>query len=127
MKLLRYLITSAQHSAIKEEAGGPLTGPATRLSFANGKSVPHSSRLYRDEWAAGSCRPLRLDFNNSRESGSVVVEAAPSILLRGCGQSPFYGVSVGISDHFGPGCFTMDVRVKITVLPELRAITAQFA
>ena len=32
-----------------------------------------------------------------------------------------------ISDHFGPGCFAMDVRVKITVLPELRAIASQFA
>ena len=32
-----------------------------------------------------------------------------------------------ISDHFGPGCFAIDVRVKITVLPELPAIASQFA
>ncbi len=32
-----------------------------------------------------------------------------------------------ISDDFGPGCFAMDVRIKITVLPELRAIASQFA
>ncbi|SPE25508.1 hypothetical protein SBA5_50097 [Candidatus Sulfotelmatomonas gaucii] len=37
------------------------------------------------------------------------------------------GVSVDISDHFGPGCFTMDVSVKITVLPKLPAIAPQFA
>lgn len=60
-------------------AGGPFTDPATRLSFAIGKSVPHSSRLYRDEWGARSCRPLRLDFNGSSDSGSVVVEAAVRI------------------------------------------------
>src|ERR1017187_1848497 len=87
-----------------------------------GKSVPHSSQLYRDEWAASSCRPLRLDINDSSDSGSVVVEAAPSVELGRCDQSPFYGVSVYVSDYFGPGCFAMDVRVKITVLPELPAI-----
>jgi hypothetical protein len=36
-------------------------------------------------------------------------------------------VSVDISDYFGPGCFAIDVRVKITVLPELPAIASQFA
>jgi hypothetical protein len=44
------------------------------------ESVPHSSRLYRDEWAAESRRPVRLDFDHSSYSGGVVVEAAPSIL-----------------------------------------------
>src|SRR4051812_20619999 len=106
-------------------AGGPLTASAT-LSFANRKSVPHSSQLYRDEWAASSCRPLRLDFNHSWDSGRVVVKAAPSILLGRGDQSPFHGVSVDISDHFGPGCFAIDVRVKITVLPELQAFASQF-
>jgi hypothetical protein len=68
-----------------------------------GKAVPHSSRLYRDEWAASSCRPLRLDFNDSSDSGGVVIEAAPSVLLGGCGQSSFDWIPVDISDHFGPG------------------------
>ncbi len=89
--------------------------------------MPHSSQLYRDEWAASSCRPLRLDFNDSSDSGSVVVEAAPSVLPGGCDQSPFYRVSVDISDHFGLGFLAMDVRVKIAVLPELPAIASQFA
>jgi hypothetical protein len=57
----------------------------------------------------------------------VVVEAAPSVLLGGCDQSSFDGVSVDVSDHFGPGRFVMDVRVKVSVLPELRASAAQFA
>ena len=30
---------------------------------------PHSSRLYRDEWAAESRRPFRLDFDHSSNSG----------------------------------------------------------
>jgi hypothetical protein len=45
--------------------------PSVRASQI-GKSVPHSSRLYRDEWAASSCCPLRLDFNDSSNSTSVV-------------------------------------------------------
>ena len=32
-----------------------------------------------------------------------------------------------ISDHFGPGSFAMDVRVKITGLPKLPAIASQLA
>ncbi len=79
----------------------------------SGKSVPHSSRLYRDEWAASSCCPHRLDFNDSSDPGAVVAEAAPSALLGRCDWSPFYGASVDISDHFGPSSFAMDVRVKM--------------
>jgi len=50
--------------------------------------VPHSSRLFRDEWAAKSRCPLRLDFNHSSNSGGVVVEAAPSVVAGRCGKSP---------------------------------------
>ena len=59
-----------------------------------GRFVPHSSWLYRDEWAASPCRPLRRDFNYFSNSGSVVVEAAPAVLLGRCGRSPLYGVPV---------------------------------
>jgi hypothetical protein len=34
----------------------------------NDNSVPHSSQLYRDEWAAKSHSPLLLDFNHSSNS-----------------------------------------------------------
>ena len=44
------------------------------------KSVPHSSRPYRDEWVAKSCSPLRFDFNNSSKAVRVVVEDAPWVV-----------------------------------------------
>ena len=40
------------------------------------QAVPHSTRLFRDEWAAKSRRPFRLDFSHSSNSGGVVVERA---------------------------------------------------
>ena len=91
------------------------------------KAVPHSSRLYRDEWAAKSRRPLRLDFNHSTNSGSVVVETAPLILFSRCDKSPLDRIAMDISDHFGPGCLPMNVRVIIAGLPELLAIASQLA
>ena len=59
-----------------------------------GKSVPHSSRLYRDEWAANSRVHSDSISNDSSDSGSVVVEAAPSVLFGRCDQSPFKGGAI---------------------------------
>ena len=42
-------------------------------------------------------------------------------------QVPLDRISMDISDHFGPGSFAMDVRVKITGLPKLPAIASQLA
>jgi hypothetical protein len=42
--------------------------PSIRPS-QEGKSVPHLSRSYRDEWAGKPCLPLRLDFNRPPNFG----------------------------------------------------------
>jgi hypothetical protein len=89
--------------------------------------VPHSSQLYRDEWAAKPRRPLRLDFNRSSNSGGIVVKAAPSVQLRRCDKSPFDWISMDTTDHLGPSCFATDVRVKITGLSELLPSAPQLA
>jgi hypothetical protein len=62
---------------------------------------------------ARSCRrPVRFDFDDSSDSGGVVVKAAPSVLLGGCDQPPVYRVPMDVSDHFRPGLYAMDVRVN---------------
>ena len=96
-------------------------------ALAKMNAVPHSSRLYRDEWAAKSCRPLRLDFNRSSNAGRVVVEAAPWVVAGRCNQSALHRVSMNVTYHFGASIFTTDVAVKVTFLPELLALTSQFA
>jgi hypothetical protein len=51
-----------------------------------------------------------------------VVKAAPSILPRGCDKAPLDRIPVNVADHFGLGRFSPDVRVEITLLPELLAV-----
>jgi hypothetical protein len=89
-------------------------------------AVPHSSRLYRDEWAAAqSSRPLRLDFHHASNPGGVVVETAPAVFFRGADQSAFDRVSMDVPDHLGAFFFSTHVAVVVALLPEVFAIAFQ--
>jgi hypothetical protein len=56
-----------------------------------------------------------------------VIETAPPVLTGRSDQSPLHRIAVNVANHFGPVCFATNVRVKITRLPELRAISSQLA
>src|ERR1035437_539396 len=56
-----------------------------------------------------------------------MVEAAPLVVAGRCNQSAFHRVAMNVAYHFRASLFTMDVAIKVTFLPELLALTSQFA
>ena len=89
--------------------------------------MPHSSQLYRDEWASQPRRPRGLDFNRTSHAGGVVVEAAPGIIAWRSNQSTLQRIAVDVADRLGAVMFAANAAVEIAGLPELFTMTSQFA
>lgn len=57
----------------------PFTDHPSLSKKTNVCPIPRG-QFYRDEWAAKSCSPLRLDLDHPADAGCVMVETAPLVL-----------------------------------------------
>lgn len=86
--------------------------------------VPHSSRLYRDEWGSGTFAagpgPVRFDFDRAAFAVGPMVEAAPWPVFRLLDETASDRIAVDVYQLLDPLCVSENVEVVIAGLPELR-------